>query len=171
MEHLNFYYGDNKKKQVIIGNRNITETIAKAKIQTNEIKAMKSKVDDVRMQMNIGEIGETADKIINTIEGNPKKIKRVESFFDYYLPSTINILKRYDEIENQRLISSDSKKFMEHAQKLIEEVEKAFKSQLASMYQNDIVDTDAEMKVLDMMLKSEGLGTSGIETKDNPKEE
>ena len=167
----NYYYGDSSKKPVIIGSRNINETVAKARVQANEIKAMRSKIDDVRMQMNIGEIGETADKIINTIEGNPKKIKKVESFFDYYLPSTINILKRYDEIENQRLISSDSKKFMEHAQKLIEEVEKAFKSQLASMYQNDIVDTDAEMKVLDMMLKSEGLGNSGIETKDNPKEE
>ena len=162
--HQNCYFGDGKKKVVdYVQERNLQETITKAKAINKEIKEMFRKVEDVTLQINIREIGETADKIINTVEHNPKKLKRVESFFDYYLPVTLKILNRYDEIENQKLISSDSKKFMEQARNLISEVAKAFKMQLATLYQNDIVDTDAEMKVLDMMLKSEGLDSNSID--------
>ena len=35
-----------------------------------------------------------------------------------------------------------------------------FKSQLSNLYQADIVDTDAEMKVFETMLKADGYDTS-----------
>ncbi len=127
---------------------------------------MYSRVEDITLQINIRQLSETADKIIETIEKSPKKFKKAVTFFDYYLPVTIKILKRYDEIENQRLTSSDSKKFMEQSRNMIAEVEKAFKKQLAGLYQSDMVDTDAEMKVLDMMLKSEGLDSNAIDLED-----
>ena len=37
-------------------------------------------------------------------------------------------------------------------------VDIAFKEQLAHLYQEDIIDTNAEMKVFDSMIKSEGFG-------------
>ena len=118
------------------------------------------------MQINIREISETADKIIDTIEKDHNKFKKAETFFDFYLPATVKILNRYDEIENQRLISKDSREFMQKTQKQIAEVNIAFKKQLSSLYQSDIVDTDAELKVLDMMLKSEGYDSSNLDIED-----
>ena len=125
---------------------------------------MQTKVEDTSLQIDVREIAETADKIIKAVDKDPSKFRKVKTFFDYYLPVTIKILKRYDDIENQRLVSEDSKKFMNQARNLISEVQKAYKKQLASMYQSEIVDTDAEMKVLDMMLKSEGLDSNNIES-------
>ena len=144
----------------------MVEVLLKAKEQSAQIKKMRNVIDDINLKTDIDAIGETVDKIISTIEKTPKKLKNVESFFDYYLPMTLKILKRYDEIENQRLSSSESKTFMEQARKTIKEVRKAFDKQLSNLYQNEIVDTDAEMKVLDMMLKSEGLNTDGISLED-----
>ena len=115
------------------------------------------------MKLKIWEISNTVDKIIETVAKDSSKYKKAETFFEYYLPVTIKILKRYDEIENQRLNSRDSKKFMEEAQRLIDDVDTAFKKQLSSLYQKDIVDADAEMNVFDMMLKAEGLNSSNIE--------
>ena len=80
----------------------------------------------------------------------------MNSFFEYYLPVTLNILKKYDEIENQRLGSEDSKKFMVKTQNMIEKINTAFKNQLNGLYQSEIVDTDAEMRVLDNLLKADG---------------
>ena len=80
----------------------------------------------------------------------------MNNFFNYYLPVTINILTKYDEIENQKLNTEDSKKFMESTQKMVKKINEAFKKQLSNLYQSDMIDTDAEMKVFDTMLKSDG---------------
>ena len=72
------------------------------------------------------------------------------------MPVTIKILQRYDEIENQKLNTEDSKKFMESTQKMVKKINEAFKKQLSNLYQSDMIDTDAEMKVFDTMLKSDG---------------
>ncbi len=128
---------------------------------------MISKVKNTSLQKNIKEICETCSKIINTVEKNPKKFKNMHNFFDYYLPVTLNILTKYDEIENQELSTKDSKKFMTQTENMVEKINNAFKTQLANLYQSDIVDTDAEMKVFDSMLKADGYDSNNDFNNDN----
>ena len=89
-------------------------------------------------------------------------MKKVTSFFDYYLPVAVKIVSKYDEIENQRLTSKDSKAFMEKSRTMIAQLDDALKKLLASMYQNEIVNTEADLKVLDMMMKAEGLNSGNL---------
>ena len=49
---------------------------------------------------------------------------------------------------------------MQQTESMIEKINNAFKSQLSNLYQADIVDTDAEMKVFETMLKADGYDTS-----------
>ena len=114
------------------------------------------KVESQELKDNIKEINGTVTKIIGTVEKKPDKMKRLGNFFDYYLPVTLNILKKYDEIENQKLNSEDGKKFMMQTEKMIAKINNAFKNQLSNLYQADMVDTDAEMQVFEAMLKSDG---------------
>lgn len=117
---------------------------------------MIAKIEDTNMKQNIKEINESITKIINTIEKKPEKYSKMNTFFEYYLPRTLIILTKYDEIENQELTTEDSKKFMKQTQNMIEKINQAFKNQLSNLYQADIVDTGAEMKVFDSMLKADG---------------
>ena len=123
---------------------------------------MIKKIEDASLQQSIIEICGTTERIISSVESNPKKFKKAETFFDYYLPMTLKFVTNYDEIENQRLTSKESQKFMKDARDKIDLLNQAFQKQLSALYQTDIVDMDAEMKVLDMMLKSDGLGTNEI---------
>ena len=45
---------------------------------------------------------------------------------------------------------------MKSTERMIKKINEAFKKQLSNLYQSDIIDTDAEMKVFEAMLKSEG---------------
>ena len=121
------------------------------------------------MRENIKGINDSVTKIINAIEKKPQKYERMTSFFDYYLPKTVSILKQYDEIENQALTAQESKKFMKQTQEMIAKINNAFSSQLSNLYQSDIVDTGAEMKVFDSMLKADGYDTSNDFKKDESK--
>lgn len=121
---------------------------------------MGPKVQSTSLQKNIKEIYQTTNKIISTVEKNPDKRKKMNNFFEYYLPVTLNILRKYDEIENQELSSKEGQKFMVQTENMIEKINSAFKNQLSNLYQSDIVDTDAEMKVFETMLKADGYDTS-----------
>ena len=132
------------------------EILNEAKQKNEQIQKMIPLIESEELKKNIKEISETVTKIISTVEKKTEKMKKCSSFFDYYLPVTVKILKKYDEIENQRLTSKDGKEFMESAKNMIQKINEAFKKQLSNLYQSDIIDTDAEMKIFETMLKSEG---------------
>ena len=145
-----------KKKDLKDTDRSLYEVLQDAKEKNDEIKKMSTKVDKKDIVTEITEINTSVSNIINTIEKDPKKYKKMNNFFEYYLPVTLNILKKYDEIENQRLSSDESKKFMESTEKMIKKINQSFKTQLSKLYQSDMIDTDAEMKIFNNMLNVDG---------------
>ena len=111
-----------------------------------------AKVDDVTGDIRIY----SYKTVVETVEKKPEKLKKVRNFLNYYLPVTIKILERYDEIENQKLTTKESKKFMSSVENMIEKIKDAFEEQLSNIYQTEMVDTDAELKVFESMLKADG---------------
>ena len=152
------------KPKMTLKNTNISlyKKIEKAKLQNKEIKNFIPKVESEYTKSNLKDINDSIDKILKVLENDSKKEKRLNNFFDYYLPVLIKIINKYDEIENQRLISSEGKNFLKKADKMIEEISKAFKMILSSLYQKDIMDIEADLKVYDMMLKADGMVEADI---------
>lgn len=136
---------------------NLYLKINNAKKQNKEILALIPKVESADTKKNLTEINSTITKILTTIENNPSKAKQIDNFFDYYLPVLIKIVNRYDEVENQKLISKEGKEFMNKADKMISDTNIAFETILSSLYQKDIMDADADMKVYNLMLKADGI--------------
>ena len=132
------------------------DIINKAKKENSQIESMIPKIEDSSLRAELTELTETATKIIDTISKNPKKREKSNNFFNYYLPVTLKFVKKYDDIENQRLETKDAKEFMKSAEDMISKINKSFKTILSNLYQSDIIDTDAEMKVFDSMLKLDG---------------
>ena len=144
-------------------NVSLYETLELAKNQNKHILEMILKIENEDLRKDLNEINSTIAKIITTIEKNPEKVKKLKNFFDYYLPVTVKLVDRYDEIENQNLSSKDSKKFISSTSKMLEAVNKAFKNILNNLYQSEIVDMDAEMKVFSSMLKVDGFDDNELE--------
>ena len=151
-------FSDSKNKEISIDieHEDANEILAKAKKMNSDILGMINKVEDSNLQTDIRTIYQTTSKIIDTVSKSPKKIKYVQTFFSYYLPETLKLLRKYDEIENQRL-GKTGDEFMAKTRKMISKIKDSFNEQLAHLYQEDMIDTDADMKVFDSMMKSEGL--------------
>ncbi len=122
-----------------------------------KIESFKNEINNKELVNNILKICDTSNKIINTIKENPKKAKQIKKFVDYYLPFTLNILTQYNKIEDQNLTSIESKEFMTKVETMIERVKEACESQLNNMYETDLVNTNADIKVFETMLKTDGL--------------
>lgn len=156
------FSGIKTKEKLRNTNKSLYQKIIEAKKEQKQIKTLIPKVENMETQKNLKEINETINKILEEVEKNPKKEKSLNNFFDYYLPVLIKITSRYDEIENTRLTSNDEKKFMTKAEKVIKDTNKAFKTILSNLYQKDIMDTDADMKVYELMMKADGIVEDNI---------
>ena len=149
-------FKDRSKIDYSTKNTNLYEILKNAKSQTTQIFDISKQLEDRELIANVQDICNTSNKIIDTLSKNPGKLSQVNNFINYYLPVTIKILQRYDEIENQKLNSEESQKFMKSVRDMIAKIKEAFHEQLNTMYQAEIIDTDAELKVFEEMLISDG---------------
>lgn len=156
------FSGIKTKEKLKNTNKSLYQKIVEAKKEQKQIKNLIPKVEKAETKQDLKEINETINKILEEIEKNPKKEKSLNNFFDYYLPVLIKITTRYDEIENTRLTSKDEKTFMTKAEKIIKDTNGAFKTILSNLYQKDIMDTDADMKVYELMMKADGIVEDNI---------
>lgn len=155
------------KKTLKEENFNLYKVLENAKKQNKRIIEAKSYIDNDEIKAYLTSINDSTSKIIKTIEKTPKKIKNIDNFFDYYLPITVKIINRYDEIENNNLSSKDSNKFMTSTINMLASIDKAFRNILNNLYQKEIIDMDAEMKVFSSMLKADGFNENELEVKEN----
>lgn len=159
-------FKDRNKLDLSIDKKNLYDILKEAKEETLQISNISKQIEDKEVVGNIEQICDISNKIIDTLSKNPNKLGQARNFLNYYLPVTIKILTRYDEIENQRLNTTESKEFMESVKKMTEKIKNAFNEQLNNMYQTEMIDTDAEIKVFESMLKSDGfLDDININTK------
>lgn len=149
-------FRDKKNVDYSIDKTNLYDVLKQAKERTAEINNISKLLEDRQLVENVKQICDTSNKIIDALSKNPNKLNQANNFLNYYLPVTIKILQRYDEIENQRLNSEESDKFMKSVRDMTEKIVDAFKVQLNNMYQSEMIDTDAELKVFEQMLKSDG---------------
>lgn len=131
--------------------------LTKATKDNAQIYFMINKIEDPNVVRRIRSLHDIVAKIIAAVKKSPNKLKQADKFFSYYLPTTVNFLHKYDEIENQEIGTEEMKAFMAKTEKMLEKIEIAFKSQLNNLYKADMMDTDAEMKLFDTMLKSDGI--------------
>ena len=159
-------FKDRNKLDLSIDKKNLYDILKEAKEETLQISNISKQIEDKEVVENIEQICDISNKIIDTLSKNPNKLGQARNFLNYYLPVTIKILTRYDEIENQKLNTTESKEFMESVKKMTEKIKNAFNEQLNNMYQTEMIDTDAEIKVFESMLKSDGfLDDININTK------
>ena len=78
--------------------KNINDILDLARKQNAQIYAIMNKVEDDKLVDDLKEVHETVKKIIDTVEKNPKKLDKAQTFFSYYLPVTLKIMiKGYDK--------------------------------------------------------------------------
>lgn len=151
---------------------NLYDILNEAKEKNAALDHLLKEIENKDLTKDVQEIYDISSKIIDTISKKPEKLEAASQFLNYYLPVTIKILTRYDEIENQKLNSKESEQFMDSIQTTVKKVKDVFHKQLSNLYQSDMIDTDAEIKVFESMLKTDGFIENSdfeIKTKDPKK--
>ena len=145
------------KKVNLEETKSLDEIIEFGYEKIGEINSILKQLEEPTIVKNFRKVCSDTEKILVEVKNKPEKASQIKNFLSYYLPVSVRILNQYDEVENQRLTSADSKKFMEKVLNLSEKVKEATENQLNSMYNQELINVGADIKVFETMLKSDGL--------------
>jgi 5-bromo-4-chloroindolyl phosphate hydrolysis protein len=110
---------------------------------------------DVRI--NILEICTTANDIFDDFVKDPKDIKIARRFILYYLDTTERIVAKYYQLSKSPYLSDDAKNTLNNVESTLVMIKDTFRKQLKKLTENDVLDLDAEVKVLKNTIKQEGI--------------
>ena len=122
---------------------------------------MNDAIEDPEMSEKIDRIGEITGKILDYQRKNPNKDSQLRSFLNYYLPTTLKILKAYAQMEAQGIEGQNISAAKERIEGMMDKVVEGFEKQLDKLFQDDAMDITTDMEVLERMLDKDGLSGKG----------
>ncbi len=121
------------------------------------LRGYKQRIKDFHVRGKLEAICKVADKIYANLARDPRDIKKARHFLSYYMETTMKVVRQYVELSEQATDNPDMRATLKHTEKVIGKMEKAFEKQLDRLLQNDVMDLDTEVKLLEGMMRSEGL--------------
>ncbi|MBM6926654.1 5-bromo-4-chloroindolyl phosphate hydrolysis family protein [Pseudoflavonifractor phocaeensis] len=127
-----------------------------------EIRRLNDDIDDEAMSRKIDRIGEITSKIYGYVKQNPSKEGELRQFLNYYLPTTLKILKAYARMEDQGVEGENIRAAKARIEGMMDKVVEGFEKQLDRLFEVDTMDVTADVEVLERMLEKDGLA-GGLE--------
>lgn len=114
-------------------------------------------IKDTDIRMKINEIMRITDKITQDAIEDPSDIPQIKKFMNYYLPTTIKLLNAYDRMSSQGIEGENLDKSMHSITEMLDAAIEAYKKRLDSLFENQALDIETDIKVMNTMLAREGL--------------
>ena len=122
-----------------------------------DIRRLNDEIPDERISAQIDLIERLTAQIFDCVRKNPKKLSQLRQFLNYYLPPTIKLMEQYVTLQNQSLKTENITEGMQKIEDLLDKVIIAFQRQLDALFEADVVDITADIRVMEQMMASEGL--------------
>ncbi|MBN2432714.1 MAG: 5-bromo-4-chloroindolyl phosphate hydrolysis family protein [Acidobacteria bacterium] len=153
------------KKSLNIFLEGVTDEVVREKLQQglgklDTMQELASQIQQETVRRDADAVIEIVIKILEDLKKDPKDIKIARSFLDYYLDTTINILRRYVDLSEHKQYSPDIQRSLAKVETMLGTIRRAFEKQLARLLADDVLDLDVELEVLEKSIRMEGLGES-----------
>lgn len=96
-------------------------------------------------------------RIFERIEEHPEQIEDIRKLLKYYLPTTVKLLKAYDELDRQEIETETIQSSKQEIEKTLDTLNTAFEKMLDGLFQDTAWDVASDISVLHTMLAQEGL--------------
>ena len=122
-----------------------------------EIKQLNEDIDNELVSERIDRIGALTASIFRVVREKPERAEEVRKFMNYYLPTTLKLLKSYSLMEKQSYQGENIQASRKKIEDVLESLVHAFERQQDKLFQSDALDVETDISVLETMMASDGL--------------
>ncbi|MBC3888326.1 hypothetical protein GH810_08385 [Acetobacterium paludosum] len=102
-------------------------------------------------------------KIFVYIEENPKEVPEIRKFMNYYLPTTLKLVKVYQDMDAEPIQGANIMATKKEIEETMDTINHAFENLLDGFYEDTALDVSTDISVLNTMLAQEGLTKKDFE--------
>lgn len=135
-----------------------------------QIRAANAALPGQLISEKLSRLEDVTTGIFAYVEQRPAKLAEIRRFIDYYLPTTVKLVKSYQEFESQPETASTAAAKQEILATL-DTISTAFETLLDGLYQDDTIDISTDISVLKTILAQEGLTENDFGKKRNNRHE
>lgn len=130
-----------------------------------QIRAVNDSLQGEEISKKLGQLETVTARIFSCVEQHPEKLSEIRHFMRYYMPTTLKLLKAYQEFDTQSVQGANITKAKQEINQALDTINTAFGNLLDTLYENDAFDISTDISTLETMLKQEGLTGSDFATK------
>ena len=140
----------------VSGGEELYQKLEEAREDLDNIGRLMEQVEDETVRAQSRHLHETAGSILAYLEKHPNKIKLARRFIDYYQDTASSLLAKYVELEDSGLDTADAAGLKKKTGQALAALNQAFDGQFQRLMSNELMDMDAEIRVLEQTIKMEG---------------
>ena len=119
----------------------------------HELRKLYDEINDEIILKLLKDIIKVSDKIYNEVVVNTDKLYKLERFNNYYLVTVKKIVEKYIRLSKNKIKNSKIEEFFIKIQEFLKNVTLSFDNLYQSLYNDEILDLDAEMQVMEKEMK------------------
>jgi DNA-binding Lrp family transcriptional regulator len=143
------------KRPAATGHSDLDGMLAGIYANKCEIVRLSESIESPKIREPLREILQTLDQITEYVTENPGKAGKLRQFANYYLPTTVDLLKNYEELaaKPDSLKGDNIKEAMAKIEDVTANMTAAFKREYDDLFVDRVMDISAEVSVMQSIIK------------------
>lgn len=150
------------EEPVSTGNVELDKMIAEGDAAVKTMRTLNDSIQDEKISAQIDRLETVSRKIFDYVKDHPEKLPQIRKFMSYYLPTTLKLLRSYDELSRQGVSGQNITGTMEKVEGMMSSIVQAFEKQLDSLFGDEAMDISTDITVLENMMVREGLAADDL---------
>ena len=125
-----------------------------------EIRYWNEEIDDERVSARIDDIEATTANIFYLVRQKPERTAEIRTFMNYYLPTTLKLLKAYALLEKQNAGGENIRSSRQEIELILDKLAEGFHKLLDKLFHAEAIDISTDIDVLETMLAKDGLSAA-----------
>lgn len=122
-----------------------------------ELEAINAQIRDPGVKCRINRIGQLTADIFHAVIDKPEREADVRKFMNYYLPTTLKLLKSYELLEDQSFQGENIAASRAKIENVLNMLIGAYEKQLDRLFSDAALDIATDIDVLETMMSGDGL--------------
>ena len=118
-----------------------------------KIRLANDRIEDEVLSAKIDRIEAITAGIFRVVEQEPEKKSRIQTFLNYYLPTTQKLLDSYAEFESAGVEGANVRQAKQRIELTMDKIIEGFEHQLDELYRAEAMDVDSDIRVMESMLR------------------
>ncbi len=151
---------DNKEKEN--GEENpadsqLNKAMQEGKEYLAQIHRANTNLTGVEITRKLTRLEEIIERILKFVSTHPEQLPEIRKFMEYYVPTTLKLLKTYEEFESEPIQGVNIQSAKHEIMNTLDTINEAFIKLFDSLYEASAMEVSADISVLNTVLAQEGL--------------